>query len=213
MKVIVSLRHVVLTAGILSLLIGGVACNRADQTTASAPTEDSVSTEDRTPADTETAPIESESASEDATPDTPAQETPPSAQPEPAPPASTVSDAPEPSVQASQPTSTADASLPETLVKTWEPLSEVLYSFGPMTITPTEIRWDEGQTSSYEVVSVAEGSYLLKLSAVPSFYDTPNPYLKLTPEAGSQEVEVYFYETETDANQDAYIMLGTYFAE
>ncbi|MEO1127027.1 MAG: hypothetical protein AAFX95_23565 [Cyanobacteria bacterium J06639_16] len=209
MKVIFPLRNIVLTAGLLGLVMVA-SCQRADQTAVSAPT-------DSVPADS--VPVDSVPAADivPATPEPPADSSPQTAPSEEAVPppesSSPTPQPPNPPANASESAIPSQAALPDALVKTWEPLSSVLYGFGPMTITPTEIRWDDGQTSAYEVVSSSGGSYVLKLTAVPSFYDTPNPYLKLVPESGSQEVEAYFYETEAAADQDTYIMQGTYFVE
>ncbi|HIK46728.1 MAG TPA: hypothetical protein IGR64_17915 [Leptolyngbyaceae cyanobacterium M65_K2018_010] len=104
--------------------------------------------------------------------------------------------------------------LPANLVKRWEPLSNVLLAFGPMTITTGEVQWGSGQSSPYTLVS-SEGGFLLKLESVPQFYDTPNPYIKLIPktnEAGTvTTVEVAFYESEAQMKKDEYIMYGSYF--
>lgn len=112
------------------------------------------------------------------------------------------------------PTTSQAAQLPDTLTQTWQPASNVLLTFGAMTITATEIRWGSGQSSSYEVVARDGDEYLLKLTSAPSFYDTPHPYirLRLRPGNGASEVEVAFYESEQDARQDAMLMLGSYFA-
>lgn len=127
--------------------------------------------------------------------------------------------APKPTTEATEvpkAPSTAEAQLPNALLKTWEPVSNVLYEFGPMTITSDQVQWGKGQSSSYTVVSRDGGSYLLKLEAAPSFYDTPHPYIKLIPEmnaAGEMtgDMEVAFYENEAAAQQDQYIMYGSYF--
>lgn len=112
------------------------------------------------------------------------------------------------------PATVAEAQLPDTLLKAWEPSSEVLYEFGPMTINPTQIQWAKGQSSDYTVVSSDDG-YLLKLESAPSFYDTPHPYIKLIPATDASgaitDVEVAFYETEAAAKADEYIMFGSYF--
>lgn len=56
---------------------------------------------------------------------------------------------------------------------------------------------------------------LLRLEATPSFYDTPNPYLKLIPQTDASgaitTVDVAFYEDEAQAQRDEYIMYGSYF--
>jgi hypothetical protein len=104
--------------------------------------------------------------------------------------------------------------LPDTLVKHWEPMSNVLLAFGPMTITSGDITWGSGQTSPYTLIST-EGGFLLKLEANPSFYDINHPYIKLIPktdESGAiTTVEVAFYEGEAQAQRDEYMMYGTYF--
>lgn len=111
---------------------------------------------------------------------------------------------------------TGTGSLPATLVKEWEPLSNVLGEFGAMTISPDQITWDSGQSSQYALVS-SDGGYLLKLEPVPVFFDTANPYIKLIPQAEPNgeitEVEVAFYESEEKAQSDEYIMFGTYFVQ
>ncbi|ASC70938.1 hypothetical protein XM38_018860 [Halomicronema hongdechloris C2206] len=111
-------------------------------------------------------------------------------------------------------TTTQAAQLPQALTKTWQPQSNVLLTFGALTITANEVRWDSGQASPYEVVASDGNGYLLKLTQAPSFYDTPHPYirLRLQPDDGASEMEVVFYESEQDARQDAMLMLGSYFA-
>jgi hypothetical protein len=114
---------------------------------------------------------------------------------------------------ATQPSPTA--TLPNSLVQTWEPMSNVLLAFGPMTITPNQVQWGSGQTSPYTLVGI-EGGYLLRLEANPSFYDTPNPYIKLIPKAdptgAASSIEVAFYTDNTQVQNDEYIMYGSYFA-
>lgn len=104
--------------------------------------------------------------------------------------------------------------LPDALVKQWEPMSNVLLAFGPMTITSGEMTWGSGQTTPYTLINT-EGGFLLKLEANPQFYDTHHPYVKLIPktdESGAiTTVEVAFYEGETQAQRDEYMMYGTYF--
>lgn len=126
---------------------------------------------------------------------------------------------PEPAqTQAALDSATADgkltSSLPNTLVKSWDPVSNVLYEFGQMTISANQVRWGSGQSSPYTLIS-DEGGYLLKLEANPSFYDTPHPYIKLIPQIDANgaitDMEVAFYENEAAAQQDEYIMFGSYF--
>ncbi len=116
---------------------------------------------------------------------------------------------------AGSPSPTA-ASLPTTLMKEWQPLSKVLVAFGPMTISAGQVQWGSGQTSAYSLVSI-EGGYLLKLEDNPAFYDSPNQYIKLILKPDSQvasaSVEVAFYTDKTQANDDEYVMYGSYFAE
>ena len=111
-----------------------------------------------------------------------------------------------PSVQA--------AALPETLVKTWEPLSNVLLTFGTMRITPNAVEWSSGQSSPYTVVSTDNG-YLLKLESAPRFYDMAHPYLRLLPETDASgnvtDVEARFYENEAKATSGEAGMIGGYF--
>ena len=108
------------------------------------------------------------------------------------------------------------ASLPDTLTRQWEPASNVLFTFGAMTITPNEVQWKGGQSSPYTVVST-EGGYLLELESSPSFYDTPNPYIKLMPktdEAGNTtSLDIAFYESQSKVDSEEYIMYGSYFVE
>lgn len=107
----------------------------------------------------------------------------------------------------------ASSPLPNTLVKTWEPVSNVLYEFGPMTLTTNQITWSSGQSSQYTLISSDTG-YLLQLDPVPSFFDTPNPFVKLIPKTDAagvvEQIEVAFYENEQKAKSDEYIMFGTY---
>ncbi|QQE66992.1 hypothetical protein GFS31_36970 [Leptolyngbya sp. BL0902] len=104
--------------------------------------------------------------------------------------------------------------LPDALVKQWEPMSNVLLAFGPMTITSGDITWGSGQTSPYTLIST-EGGFLLKLEANPQFYDTNHPFVKLIPNTDASgtvtTVEVAFYEDEAQAQRDEYMMYGTYF--
>jgi hypothetical protein len=109
-----------------------------------------------------------------------------------------------------------DATLPDTLTRQWEPASSVLFTFGPMTITPNQVQWESGQSSAYRVVSM-DGGYLLELEESPSFYDTPNPFIKLIPkkdEAGNTtSLDIAFYESQGKAESEEYIMYGSYFVE
>ncbi|MBD2259126.1 hypothetical protein [Pseudanabaena sp. FACHB-2040] len=120
---------------------------------------------------------------------------------------------PEVPVAAPDTVATNTSQLPVTLVQQWDPLSNVLFEFGPMTVGPDQITWSSGQTSDYSVVGTDNG-YLLRLDPVPVFFDTANPYIKLIPQtnpAGAvTEVEVAFYENEQKAQSDEYIMFGTY---
>ena len=105
-------------------------------------------------------------------------------------------------------------SLPNTLVKSWDPVSNVLYEFGQMTISADQLQWESGQNSPYTLIS-DEGGYLLKLESNPSFFDTPHPYIKLMPQIDASgaitDMEVAFYENEAAAKQNEYIMFGSYF--
>lgn len=116
--------------------------------------------------------------------------------------------------QPNNPPSVQAAALPETLVKTWEPFSEVLYTFGTMRITPNAVEWSSGQSSPYTVVSTDNG-YLLKLESAPSFYDMAHPYLRLLPETNESgnvtDVEARFYENEAKATSGEAVMVGGYF--
>ncbi|MFQ4140332.1 hypothetical protein PGN35_028860 [Nodosilinea sp. PGN35] len=119
-----------------------------------------------------------------------------------------------PAVTPTAPTSAA-AALPDTLIGEWQPLSNVLLAFGPMTLTPDQVQWGSGQSSSYTLVST-EGGYLLELAANPSFYDTRNRYIKLIPKADANtadSIEVAFYPDATQLQNNEYIMYGGYFAE
>lgn len=107
----------------------------------------------------------------------------------------------------------AESSLPDSLLKAWEPASQVLYEFGEMTITADQIQWAKGQSSAYTVINAGDG-YLLNLTSAPSFFDTAHPYIRLEPQTDGDtitEVEVAFYENEAAAKQDQYIMYGSYF--
>ncbi|WOD38285.1 hypothetical protein [Nodosilinea sp. E11] len=138
------------------------------------------------------------------------------------PPTAPTAPAPAPTSQPSAPAPTtpapgqAGATLPDALVQAWQPLSNVLLAFGPMTIGPEQVQWGSGQTSPYTLIST-EGGYLLQLEANPSFYDTQNRYIKLIPKAdtngASNSIEVAFYSDASQLQNDEYIMYGTYFAE
>lgn len=154
------------------------------------------------------------------TPAPPETSTPETLAPEASTPASpgaepTVAPAP---VATSAPTTTAatTASLPDTLTREWQPLSNVLLAFGPMTLTANQVQWGSGQASAYSLVST-EGGYLLKLEAPPSFYDTPSTYIKLIPKADASgtptSIDVAFYTDEGKLQSDDYVMFGGYFAE
>ena len=125
--------------------------------------------------------------------------------------AETVTEAPDntASVQSS-------ATLPDTLTRQWEPASNVLFTFGAMTITPDQVQWSSGQSSPYTVVST-DGGYLLQLESNPTFYETQNPYIKIIPKTdetgGTTSVDVAFYESTAKAESDDYIMYGSYFVE
>jgi len=123
----------------------------------------------------------------------------------------TTTDVPEAALQAQK-----DAVLPDALTRQWEPASSVLFTFGPMTITPNEVQWSSGQSSPYTLVST-EGGYLLELESSPSFYDTPNPFIKLIPktdESGSvTSMDIAFYESQSKLDSEEYIMYGSYFVE
>jgi hypothetical protein len=123
----------------------------------------------------------------------------------------TANDTPNTALQAQQ-----DTALPDALTRQWEPASSVLFTFGPMTITPNEVQWSSGQSSAYTLVST-EGGYLLELESSPSFYDTPNPFIKLIPkidESGSvTSMDIAFYESQSKVDSEEYIMYGSYFVE
>lgn len=113
------------------------------------------------------------------------------------------------------PSNTPTATLPNALIREWQPLSNVLLAFGPMTLTPDQVQWSSGQVSPYTLIST-EGGYLLELEASPSFYDTQNRYIKLIPKADdatAESIEVAFYTDDTQLQNDEYIMYGGYFAE
>jgi len=143
--------------------------------------------------------------------------TPPTAAPEtinPTPEAAPTA-SPDPIAQApNQVPANPTAQLPDTLVKQWEPISNVLVAFGTMTVTPSEVTWSSGQSSPYTLVST-EGGFLLKLETSPKFYDTPNPFIKLIPETNETgavtSIEVAFYDSEAQLQKDEYIMYGSYF--
>ncbi|MEB3291265.1 MAG: hypothetical protein VKI82_15210 [Leptolyngbya sp.] len=145
---------------------------------------------------------------------------PPTAEPAPptAPAPAPTGEPPAPQAPVSQaPTTTPPVQsdpLPDALVNQWEPMSNVLLAFGPMTITSGDITWGSGQASPYTLISTEDG-FLLKLEANPQFYDTHHPYVKLIPktdESGAiTTVEVAFYEGEPQAQRDEYMMYGTYF--
>ena len=122
--------------------------------------------------------------------------------------------APETPVSQAPNTTVSSEPLPDALIKAWEPMSNVLLAFGPMTVTAGDITWGSGQTSPYTLISTENG-FLLKLEASPSFYDTANPYVKLIPQTDESgavtSVEVAFYEGEAQAQRDEYIMYGSYF--
>jgi hypothetical protein len=107
------------------------------------------------------------------------------------------------------------ATLPDALVQEWEPLSNVLLTFGPMTVTANQVEWGSGQVSDYTVISTTEEGFLLALHDNPSFYDTPNPYIRLMPNHGETgeitSLEVAFFDTEANLQADEYIMYGSYF--
>ena len=96
----------------------------------------------------------------------------------------------------------------------WEPLSNVLLTFGPMTVTPNQVQWGSGQTSDYTVISADDG-YVLALTDTPNLYDTPTPYIRLIPKTSEMgettAVEVAFYESEASLQAGEYIMYGSYF--
>lgn len=113
-------------------------------------------------------------------------------------------------------TAQAGATLPDTLTRQWEPASNVLFTFGSMTITPDQVQWSSGQSSSYTVVSTDQG-YLLKLEANPVLYETETPYIQLMPQTNdageTTSVDVAFYESDAQAASNDYIMYGSYFVE
>lgn len=106
--------------------------------------------------------------------------------------------------------------LPDTFIKEWQPLSNVLVAFGPMTLTPDQVQWGSGQTSPYTLVST-EGGYLLRLTANPGFYDAPTAYIKIIPKADANgaatSMDVAFYADEAKLQIDEYVMYGSYFDE
>lgn len=132
-------------------------------------------------------------------------------------PPTTVQPAPPTEPTPAAPTDTpAAATLPNTLIAQWQPLSNVLVAFGPMTVTPDQVQWGSGQSSPYRVMGT-EGGYLLELEASPSFYDTQNRYIKLIPKAATNgaadSLEVAFYTDASQLQGDNYIMYGSYFAQ
>lgn len=145
------------------------------------------------------------------TPDSAPQPDPAAPTAPPSPDSDTVTPAPE-TTTAVQP----GPALPDTLTRQWEPASNVLFTFGPMTVTPSQVQWGSGQSSAYTVVST-EAGYLLRLESSPTFYETPNPYIKLMPETdesgGTTSIDVAFYESKAQAESNEYIMYGSYFVE
>ena len=133
-------------------------------------------------------------------------------------PPTTAAPAPDPPT-AAVPTDTptpAAASLPNSLIAQWQPLSDVLLVFGPMTLTADRVQWGSGQTSPYTLIST-EGGYLLQLESSPSFYDTQNRYIKLIPTVDAtgnfDSIDVAFYPSDTQLADDEYVMYGSYFIE
>ena len=110
----------------------------------------------------------------------------------------------------------AGATLPDSLLRQWEPASNVLFTFGPMTITSDKVLWSDGPSSPYTVIST-DGGYLLQLESNPAFYETQNPYIKLIPktnEAGNTtSLDIAFYESTDKVEANEYIMYGSYFVE
>jgi len=189
-----TLKGVGTQAGAMLLLMVVMGCRPQPQPLQSVPTDWAAPTLEvptPTPADPAARPSPSPTATRAASP-TPAVTSPPQA----------------------APTTSQAAQLPDSLIQTWQPQSNVLLTFGAMTITATEVRWSSGQSSTYEVVASDGDGYLLQLTPAPAFYDTPHPYirLRLRPGNGAAEVEVAFYESEQEARQDAMLMLGSYFA-
>jgi hypothetical protein len=135
-------------------------------------------------------------------------------------PADTTNGTPSPETVTPAPETTAvaqaDSTLPDTLIRQWEPASNVLFTFGSMVITADQVQWGSGQSSPYTVVNT-EGGYLLRLESSPSFYETSNPYIKLIPETdesgGITSIDVAFYESSSKAESNDYIMYGSYFVE
>lgn len=189
----------------LLMLLGNLSCDRNQPS--AAPPDPSHSDQTAESAPSSESEAESDPSSQPSQPSNSSPEPPPNP-----PPQNSPADSPEPAESAAPP-SASQSALPQSLIQTWEPLSSVLFTFGPMIITPTEVRWQSGQITPYTVVEISGDSYALKLESAPSFYDVPHPYLRLVSQTDTQEVEAYFYETLAQLEQDNYVMFGVYFVE
>ncbi|MBU6230227.1 MAG: hypothetical protein KGQ93_11085 [Cyanobacteria bacterium REEB459] len=113
----------------------------------------------------------------------------------------------------SRPAAPAGARLPEALIKQWEPMSNVLVAFGPLTLKAEAIEWGGGQSTPYSLISQEDG-WVLKLETAPKFYDTAYSYIKLIPKPGGGTptgVDVAFYENTAQLKSNQYTMYGSYF--
>lgn len=116
--------------------------------------------------------------------------------------------------------------LPDAFLRQWEPLSEVLFPFGAMTLAADEVQWASGQRSPYQVVGAGE-TVLLQLTEPPRFYDTTYGYIRFTPRVDEGDVadvsalpadsfdslEAAFYSEQPQSQGADAGMVGGYFEE
>lgn len=164
------------------------------------------------------APTASPETAVEATPESPAESPAPDQTQTIAPaPTPAITSAPNTTATAPKSAPAAGEKLPNALMKDWEPESAVLFEFGQMTVMINKVEWNSGQSSPYTVISSTDGGYLLKLESPPSFFDIPHPYIKLIPKTDDSgavtSIEVAFYDSEAAAQNDQYVMFGSYFTQ
>lgn len=104
------------------------------------------------------------------------------------------------------------------MLRQWQPLSESLFAFGEMTVTPNEIRWSDIGSTNYTVISQTNSEYRLSLNQPLVLGGTSYSIVGIMLDSieqgeGTPDVEVAFYEDENAMQQGNYSIWGVYFAD
>ncbi|HHP7244292.1 MAG TPA: hypothetical protein ACFE0H_06365 [Elainellaceae cyanobacterium] len=153
-----------------------------------------------------------------ATQSSPSSESTPSPQSTPSPESTVPQVAQSPSPPPIEPPTSSGQLLPDPMLRQWQPLSESLFAFGEMTVTPNEIRWSEVGATNYTVVSQTDQEYLLSLNQPLVLGGTAYSIVGLMLDSleqgeGTPDVEVAFYKDENAMQQGSYSIWGVYFAD